>query len=147
VILMRSAWLLALLLAAGCAGDGARPGVDDLAEAHATAAPRPAAPTLDDRLVGDWETDPTLSQLGVTVVRYTFRADGTFASETELRSMKLPEPLRAKGTYRIDGDQIRFASTTNVGKGTSSTRSTYRFDGVHLVLVERDGDEFVLKRR
>ena len=135
--------LVVLALLVGCASD------DDIArvEDAPPAVPAVPAPTLDRRLVGDWRTKPKLGQLGVTVLRYSFYADGTFDSEVELRSMKLPEPLKAKGTYRTEGEQIRFRSTSNVGQGERSQSSTYRFDGTDLILVERDGDEFVLERQ
>jgi len=124
-----------------CAGDGAATTDPRLSELPSAMSPALGGVSRSGpSVVGNWETEPTLGQLGVGVVRYTFRADGTFSAEMELRSMNLPEPLRNSGSYVIDGDEIRFSRAR-------SSVATFSFEGDKLVLVERDGDRFVLHRR
>ncbi len=93
------------------------------------------------RLVGDWATEPTLGQLGVTVVRTSFAADGTFASELDFESIPSPNPLRTVGTFRVSGDRVLF--TTSV----KTTSATFHFDEDALVLDEGNDQIYVFTRR
>lgn len=136
-----------MLLVAGCGTDTASKSKQPESEPVPPPRAVPAAPALDERLFGDWKTEPTPGQLGVIVIRQTFRADGTFHSEAELQSAQPTHIMSAKGTYRVDGDQIRFHATETTAGRTMRTRSKYAFDGEQLVITDQSGDVFTMTRQ
>ena len=93
----------------------------------------------DPKLIGDWETDRTLGQLGESITRYTFRANGSYEVSTTL--IQARQELSAAGDFRTEGNRL-------IDTGPNGTNeSTYSFDGETLIIEEADGDIFRLKRK
>lgn len=97
----------------------------------------PSASTAS--VVGSWRSKEFLSQVGPTVVSYGFGADGTYTTETVFRMLP-DQPLRMRGTYRVEGGRI-----TMTGDGHAS-EMTVDWEGPDLVLTERNGDRYKLSR-
>ncbi len=89
--------------------------------------------------MGAWRTEPYLSQLGMSVMSIRFGEDGTHETSVELQQIPVP-PMKAGGTYRVDGNRLALASN---GK---EERWTWAWDGDVLVLTEPNGDTYRLLR-
>jgi hypothetical protein len=95
--------------------------------------------TIEHSLVGEWETEPTLSQLGRIVTYYQFGDDGVFTCKMTFVDAKLP-PMSRSGSYLVRGKTIDF--TTEAKEATA----TLAFEDDMLVLSE-GRDVFRLKRK
>jgi len=76
-----------------------------------------------------------MSQLGPSMVRYTFRSDETCDASFTTWFMRLND----SGTYRVDGDTITLQGERK------TTTSQFSFDGDHLILRDT-GDTFHLHK-
>lgn len=99
--------------------------------------------------VGDWESEPVLSQLGTAVYRLSLRPDSTFELSADMKSMRelaaqqgktLP-PITSSGTFRIEGNTITFS------KPAKPSVDTFRFEGGCLILTEHGRETYRYHRR
>ena len=109
-LLTSISWALAICVVASCAGPKA----------------------FDTRLIGNWETDNTLGQLGESITRYAFAADGTF--EVSVTLIQTKQILSAEGTYRTEGNTLILSGPNE------ETRSTYSFED-DLLIIDEGNDE------
>jgi hypothetical protein len=61
-------------------------------------------------IVGTWATEPTLSQLGMSVAHYRFTTNGTFECWADFLSAKGMPTLTTRGTYELKGTNIALVS-------------------------------------
>ena len=95
------------------------------------------SPRHADSIVGVWRSDEILSQLGPSVIQYTFGADGSVHMRQTFTHGQIG-PLEADGRFRATSDEIIFL-------GDEKThRATYSFEGDTLVIDE--GEVFRLRR-
>ena len=66
-------------------------------------------------LVGQWETDVFLSQLGDSVVRWHFRDDGTFDGYMNL--IQVGKKFSDQGEYKTEGNQLILTGRTTKRPG------------------------------
>lgn len=90
--------------------------------------------------VGEWETGPTLSQLGRIVTYYHFRKDGTFTSTVTFIDLNMRD-MTVEGTYRIKGKEI---DLTMNGEPISGT---FRIENDELTLIMEGRDVFAFFRK
>jgi len=100
--------------------------------------PRPDS-TSRNPLVGEWETAPTLSQLGTITTFYAFKSDGTFTLTVTYIDAKLPATTRV-GRYSTSDD------TVHLFWPEAESTAEYKFDDGMLVLSEGT-DVFRLQRK
>lgn len=101
---------------------------------------KPETNLIEPRLVGEWQTEPSLSQLGMIVTYYHFKKDGTFVGSVTFKSADLPEH-KVAGTYKVKGNQLILTGPNK------ETTSTFSFEGDILVLDEGRSKVFRLKRK
>jgi hypothetical protein len=89
-------------------------------------------------VVGTWTSDPSPSQLGRAVHRYDIRADGTYHASLRLVDAGLP-PMEVSGTWDAGRRVLHGAKPGD--------EMTYAFEGEVLVLREKNGDSYRLKRQ
>ena len=124
--LSRLGLLVLVSCAAGCASHPADSG-------------EPAQAIESSDLVGEWETEPTPGQFGVTVVQYSFTADGRFECRAGFASVM--KPMATAGSYELVGDQLRLTTPIK-----TSTATVHLEDGI-LVLKDSGGEIFKLARK
>ena len=94
-------------------------------------------------LIGDWEMELTPPRrVGLSVVRFSFRADSTFTAE--FQDAQLAEPPEVSGTYRVEGDRVHRTSPDK------TTSMTFEFRGKDILVLRLDTDVmdvFVLTRK
>jgi hypothetical protein len=59
---------------------------------------------LSSRLVGEWTSDPFVSQVGVTTERFCFGPNGDIWRAGDIAG--IPGSLKNNGTYRVDADRV-----------------------------------------
>jgi len=98
-------------------------------------------------IIGDWETDEVLSQLGPSVTAYSFRTNGTFTVSTRFTQGLMPT-MGGTGTYRIVTNSTSLTNQlVKVMKGRTNVNSYY-FHGSTLVIDQgRPSKVFKLKRK
>lgn len=85
-------------------------------KARAKEAARSSAP-IESAIVGTWQSEPVLGQLGLNQVTLTFNEDGSVTSKADFISFPSFKAdleyfwLVSKGTYSIDGNEV----TSNFG--------------------------------
>ncbi len=93
---------------------------------------------FDERLIGEWQTDKILSQLGESQSYQHFKKDGTFVLRTTLFQMR--QTISAEGTFSTQGDQIFLQSPQK------SVKQVYRIENTILIIYEIGGDTYKYKK-
>ena len=93
---------------------------------------------IDERLIGEWQTDKILSQLGESQSYQHFKKDGTFVLRTTLFQMR--QTLSTEGTFTTQGEQIYLQSPDK------SLKQSYRIENGILIIYENGGDTFKYKK-
>jgi hypothetical protein len=94
---------------------------------------RAAADT--DSIVGHWQTDEVLSQLGPSVTTYSFTTNGLFTLATKFTQTPIA-PMSVAGTYHVITDATNRTNTlVTVARGRTNT-APYYFQGSTLVIDE-----------
>jgi hypothetical protein len=98
-------------------------------------------------IIGDWQTEEVLSQLGPSVTAYSFSTNGTFASSTRFTQGQIPT-MSGTGTYHLVTNATSLTNQlVTVAKRRTNTASYY-FQGSTLVIDEgRPSKMFKLKRK
>jgi hypothetical protein len=89
----------------------------------------------EKKIIGKWQTDIILSQLGRIVDWREFRADGTCSQKLDFLDADIPDNV-ADGTYKISGDKL--TTVTQIKTHTSR----FRFEGEHLIIDDGGKEVF-----
>jgi hypothetical protein len=73
--------------------------------------------TLGPNIVGEWETDIYVSQLGNTISYLQFKENGTF--KTILQLLHINQTYTSEGTFICEGDEIFFTTKDKSSKEKS----------------------------
>jgi hypothetical protein len=98
-------------------------------------------------VIGDWQSDEVLSQLGPSVTAYSFRTSGTFTLSTKFTQGLIP-PISGTGTYHlvITNSMSLTNQLVTVMNGRTNFDSCY-FQNDRLIIDEgRPSKVFKLKR-
>jgi hypothetical protein len=98
-------------------------------------------------IIGDWQTEEVLSQLGPSVTAYSFYTNGTFASSVRFTLGQIPT-MSLTGTYHLVTNATGLTNQlVTVAKGRTNTASYY-FQSSTLVIDEGQPSKiFKLKRK
>jgi hypothetical protein len=96
-------------------------------------APKPAP-----RIIGEWETDKIMSQLGESVIYHQFNKNGTFILRQSF--IQAHQTLTSQGNFKTEGNQLILVSTEKTSK------QTFIFEGDKLLINDGD-DTFRFKRK
>ena len=91
-------------------------------------------------LVGEWQTAPTLSQLGQIVSYYQFRSDGTFNANVTFIDAKIPD-MATRGTYKVTGNSLDLTTPEK------TTSSTFMIENDMLTIREGPQKTFTFSRK
>ena len=93
-----------------------------------------------DNLLGIWETEPYLSQLGVVVTQFYFKDNNECTISINFLNAKLNE-IAEKGFYEFkEGELI-------IRKRNRDFFHTYTLIKGILTITEKNGDTYILKRK
>jgi hypothetical protein len=98
-------------------------------------------------IIGDWQTDEVLSQLGPSVTAYSFTTNGAFTLSTKFTQGVIPT-MSVTGAYHVVASATGLTNQlVSVAKGRTNTTWCY-FQGSMLVIDEgRPTKIFKLKRK
>jgi hypothetical protein len=98
-------------------------------------------------IIGDWQTEEVMSQLGPSVTAYSFTTNGTFTLSTKFTQGVMPT-MSVTGAYHVVTSTTSLTNRlVTVAKGRTNTALCY-FQGSTLVIDEgRPTKIFKLKRK
>ena len=92
------------------------------------------------KLVGEWVSDPTLSQLGLITIEYSFKEDGKYTLSIDFINNDLPSES-IKGIYKVEDSQIIMSADEK------QVVAIYSFKDETLIIDEGNGKKFELKHK
>ena len=93
-----------------------------------------------NKLIGDWETKPYLSQLGTVVTGFTFTESGSCTVKIEFIDAKIPT-VSKNGIYKVKGNILE------IQEGDEIFSHTFNFEKNLLIIKESNGDSYQLLRK
>ena len=94
---------------------------------------------IDARLIGAWQTDKLLSQLGEIMYSREFKSDGNCTSI--VRFLQMDQSTSREGTCSTNGNIL------TVVRGSEKSEEKYWFEENTLIIQENDGEIYRLKQK